>query len=130
MAHSVKLTLRKCSKVIDMHKPLLTVLAISLTAACAPPPPASLMDRHARLAAAAELASRQCAGYAGGYQGAAAMRADADRNLVIARDLGATPADLDRARTDAQNAFNGAVIWGGIAEACNALVGEIAWNAG
>lgn len=101
------------------------ILALS---ACAPPPPANPMEKHARLAAGAEIAARQCAGYAGGYDGAQKMRQDANRNITLARNLGATDADLTRARKAVQTTFDTTVVWVNKQEACNQLVSSIAWE--
>ncbi|MCC1481895.1 hypothetical protein J1C52_09610 [Roseibaca sp. Y0-43] len=105
----------------------LVICCLALVA-CAPPPPANPMERHARLAAGAEIAARQCAGYAGGYDGAQKMRQDANRNVTLARNLGATDADLDRARKAVQTTFDTTAVWISRQEACNQLVSFIAWE--
>lgn len=107
----------------------ITVLGMCmLVVACAPPPPANPMEKHARLAAGAEIAARQCAGYAGGYDGARTMRQDANRNVTLARNLGATDADLTRARKAVQTTFDTTVVWVSKQEACNQLVSSVAWE--
>lgn len=103
--------------------------ALSL-AACGVAPPASPMERHARMAAAAEIAARQCAGFAGGYSGARELREDANRNIVAARNLGADDAVVEKAREDARIAYESAVIWIGRPDACNHLISELAWQVG
>lgn len=107
-----------------------TALALLALAACAPPPPASPAERHARLAAAAEIVARDCAGFAGGYGSVRQLRDDANRNIVTARSLGATDAVIEQARIDARTAFNAMVVWTSLQHSCNALVSELAWQAG
>jgi hypothetical protein len=91
-------------------------------------PPKSPMEAAARKAAAAELTAKQCAGYAGGYESVRKLREDANKNVTIARKLGATDAVLQKARTDVQTAFNTQVAFTTQQEACNAMVGELAWS--
>ncbi len=95
--------------------------------ACAPPPPANPMERHARLAAGAELAAKRCAGYAGGYDDAKQMRGDANRNIALARDLGATDADLKAAKNAVRTSFDTTAAFVSRQEACNQLVSRVAW---
>lgn len=109
-------------------KGLIFLGLIATLTACAPPPPANPMEKHARLAAGAEIAARQCAGYAGGYDGAQRMRQDANRNITLARNLGATDADLDRARKAVQTSFDTTTVWISKQEACNQLVSSVAWE--
>jgi hypothetical protein len=86
------------------------------------------MEKHARLAAAAQLAGTSCAGYAGGYAGAKQLKQDANQNLTTARNLGATDAVLIKAKTDVHSAFSTAAAFTSQQEACNQLVGSIAWS--
>jgi hypothetical protein len=109
-------------------KRLAFAVPLVLLAACAVEPPKSPMERHARLAAAAELAAKNCGGYIGGYSAAQDLRNDANQNIVTARKLGATDADLQKARTDVQAAFNTAAAFGTPQSACNELVSMIAWH--
>jgi hypothetical protein len=95
-------------------------------AACVEPP-SSPMEKHARLAAGARLAAQQCAGYAGGYQSAVKLKEDANRNVTIARSLGATDTVLKKASTDVNNAFTTMAAFTSQQEACNSLVGNLAW---
>ena len=106
---------------------VLPFVALLGASACTPPP-ANQMERHARMAAAAELASQKCAGYAGGYESAQAMRADANRNISIARGLGATDAVIEKARRDVNNPFAMQVAFTNQQEACNSLIGNLAWS--
>lgn len=82
-----------------------------LLTACAVASPASAMEKHARLAAGAELAAQQCAGYAGGYAGAQQMKQDANVNIVAARKLGATDEVHAKAKKDVNTAFNNTMIF-------------------
>lgn len=100
----------------------------ALTLAGCVTPPASPMDRHARLAAGAEFVAKQCSGHVGGYSSAQEMKADADRNIIAARKLGATDATIQQARKDVQNAYAGAYVLVGEQEACRQLVSELAWS--
>lgn len=88
------------------------------------------MERHARLAAAAELAAQRCPAQLGGYQGAAQARQDADKNMAIARQMGATDADLDKARRDMRQGLDAQTVWTTPQDACNSLVGQLAWATG
>lgn len=88
------------------------------------------MESAARKAAAAELVAKQCAGYAGGYAGVKRLREDANKNITIARNLGATDAVLQKARMDTQSAFNTVAAFTSPQEACNSLIGELAWADG
>lgn len=102
---------------------------VVLLAGCEVPPPENEMQRRARMAAAAEITARQCAGYAGGYSAARDLRRDANRHVTLARQLGATDADMADGSKVAQMAFDNAVIWLGQQEACNQMVSQLAWNA-
>ncbi|VCU61594.1 hypothetical protein EPIB2_671 [Tritonibacter mobilis] len=77
---------------------------------------------------AAELVAKQCAGFAGGYQAAKDLRSDANQQMVTARKLGATDADLQKARTDVRNAFGTMEAFTSRQEACNSMIGELAWS--
>lgn len=90
-------------------------------------PPTSPMEATARKAAAAELVAKQCAGYAGGYESVRKLRQDANKNIALARNLGATDAVIQKARTDVQTAFSTQVAFTDQQQACNAMVGELAW---
>ena len=72
-----------------------------------------------------ELAINQ---FAGGYQAAKDLRSDANQQMVTARKLGATDADLQKARTDVRNAFGTMEAFTSRQEACNSMIGELAWS--
>lgn len=103
------------------------VLSLFALSACVAPP-ASPMEKHARLAAGAELAARQCAGYAGGYGGAKKLKADANKNIKISRNLGATDGVIQKARSDVNSAFSTVAAFTSQQEACNSIVGNLAWE--
>ena len=107
------------------HLALATALALSLAGCTAPP--ASPIEAAARKAAAAELVAKQCAGYAGGYVAVKDLRRDGASQLALARELGATDADIQKARTDVQNAYSAAAILTTTHEACNGMIGELGW---
>lgn len=90
-------------------------------------PPANPMERHARLAMAGKLVAKECAGYAGGYDSVRRIREEADRNIVAARNLGATDQDLKNAEVTVYSAFAGAQTWTSKEAACNDMIGELAW---
>lgn len=96
-----------------------------LLAACVEPP-ASPMEA----AAAAELTAKQCAGFAGGYESVRKLRHDANQNIATARRLGATDATIAKARTDVRMAFDMQVAFSNPQQACNMMVGELAWATG
>jgi hypothetical protein len=110
-----------------MRLPISLIVSLIFLAGCVQPP-ASPMEKHARLAAAALFAGQNCAGYAGGYGAAKQMKKDANKNIVIARKLGATDAVLQKAKTDVQTAFSTQSAFTSHQEACNALVGSLAWH--
>ena len=110
-----------------LKKIALSATFLSVLGACAAPP-ASPMEKHARLAAGAELAARQCAGALGGYDSVRQMKKDSSKNIAIAKKLGATQADIQKARADTNNTFSVAAAFTNQREACNALVGSLAWN--
>lgn len=110
-----------------MTKFPMALVAVLLLAACAAPPQ-SPMEKHARLAAGAELVAMQCAGYAGGYDSARSLRADANRNIQTARNLGATDGVISKARQDVQTTFSTAAAFTSQQEACNAMIGSLAWH--
>lgn len=111
-----------------MNKVIFAALgALSVLSACVAPP-ASPMEGAARKAMAAELVAKQCAGFAGGYQAAKDLRSDANRQMVIARNLGATDADLKKARMVVGNAFGTMEAFTSRQEACNSMIGELAWS--
>jgi hypothetical protein len=93
-------------------------------------PPASPMEAAARRAAAAELTAKQCAGFAGGYESVRKLRHDANQNIATARRLGATDATIAKARADVRMAFDMQVAFSTPQQACNVMVGELAWATG
>ncbi|MBV2358287.1 hypothetical protein KUH32_00735 [Thalassococcus sp. CAU 1522] len=103
-------------------------VVFGLTLAGCAAPPASEMERRTRMAAAAEVSATQCAGFVGGYESAKQLKADANTNIIAARQLGATDADLAKARKDVQTTFNTAALFTSIPEACNSLIGSLAWT--
>lgn len=106
----------------------IAIASLIALANCAAPP-ASPMEKHARLAAAAELVAMQCAGYAGGYESARTLRADANKNIQTARNLGATDAVITKARQDVNTTFTTAAAFTSQQEACNSMIGSLAWHA-
>ena len=105
---------------------LILSLPITLLAACASPP-ASPEESYARRAAAAELVAKRCAGYAGGYDAVRELKKDASKNVATARELGADNTMIDKARTDVDGVFAMAEAFTSRQEACNQMIGELAW---
>lgn len=101
-------------------------LPATLLMACAAPP-ASPEEGYARRAAAAELVARRCAGYAGGYDAVRELKKDATKNIATARALGADDAMIDKARTDVEGVFGIAEAFSNRQQACNQMIGELAW---
>lgn len=91
-------------------------------------PPQSPMEQQARLAMAAEFAAQTCGGYIGGYDGVKRMKADANRSIVTARNLGATDAVFAKAKADVKSTYDTAVIFTSPQQACNDLVSQVAWH--
>tara|TARA_R110002096_G_scaffold385567_1_gene579440 strand:+ start:1320 stop:1703 length:384 start_codon:yes stop_codon:yes gene_type:complete len=109
-----------------MKNMILTAVTLVTLAGCVAPA-ASPMEAAARRAAGAEIVARQCAGYAGGYSSVKTLREDASKNVATARNLGATDAVIAKARNDMQTGFNTMVAFTTPQEACNKLIGELAW---
>lgn len=86
----------------------------------------SPMERHLNRYAGAEVAASRCPAY-GGYGSVAAMRADAEKNLAQARKLGATDADIQKARERLNGNMAGATLLVGDVQACNSLINNLAW---
>lgn len=84
------------------------------------------MERYLNRYAGAEAAAVQCPAY-GGYGSVAAMRTDAEKNLPQARALGATDADVQKARQRVNGNVMAAAVLVGPADACNSLINSLAW---
>jgi|GEM_PF-1941102 len=84
------------------------------------------MERYLNRYAGAEVAAAQCPAY-GGYGSVATMRVDAEKNLAEARKLGATEADIQKARSRLNGNFGGAVILMGPMQACHSVINSLAW---
>ena len=108
---------------------LLAAGSVGVLSACVAPP-ASEMESQARKAAAAEYVAKNCGAYVGGFLSARELRAESNRNITTARKLGATDADIQKARTDVAAAFSGAEIFTSRQEACNQLMSQLAWEMG
>ena len=91
-------------------------------------PPQSPMEQQARLAMAAQFAAQNCGGLIGGYDGAKQMKEDANKSIVLARNLGATDAVFAQAKADVKSTFDTAVIFTDRQSACNDLVSQVAWH--
>lgn len=84
------------------------------------------MEKHLNRYAGAEVVAVQCPAY-GGYGSVAAMRADAEKNLAQAQKLGATEADIQKARGRLNSQLMGATVLVGSMQACSMLVNNLAW---
>jgi hypothetical protein len=109
-----------------LRKYFIASLPLALMTACAAPP-ASPQEGYARRAAAAELVAKQCAGFAGGYDAVRELKKDASKNITTARGLGADDAMIEKARNDVLNVFAVAEAFTSRQEACNQMIGELAW---
>lgn len=69
----------------------------------------------------------QCPAY-GGYGSVATMRGDAEKNLAQAKALGATEADVQKARQRVNGQVTGAAILVGPVQACSSLISSLAWH--
>ncbi len=67
-----------------------------------------------------------CPAY-GGYGSVTAMRSDAEKNLARAKALGATEADVKKARERVNGNLMSAIFLIGPVEACNGFVNRLAW---
>ncbi len=86
------------------------------------------MEQQARLAMAAQFAAQNCGGFIGGYEGARRMKEDANKSIVLARNLGATDTVFAQAKADVKSTFDTAVIFTDRQSACNDLVSQVAWH--
>ena len=104
----------------------IAAVALAVTGCQTIKPAETPMEAYLNRHAAAEAIARNCPAY-GGYGAVTAMRADAEQNLSRARALGATDADIQKARERMNGNLMSAVILVGPIEACNAFVNQLAW---
>ena len=114
---------------LKMKLHILTIAIIFGLSACVQVPQ-SPMEVAARKAAGAELTAKQCAGYAGGYEAVKRLRDDANKNMAIAKQLGATDEVIDSAKQTVRTGFDLMVAFTNKSEACNSTVGSLAWADG
>lgn len=112
-----------------MKRYLLTPVIILSLSACVQAPQ-SPMHIAARKAAGAELAAKQCSGFVGGYEGVKRLRQDANKNVNLARQLGATDEVIAESKSTVQTAFDLEEAFTSRPQACNSLVGNLAWAEG
>jgi hypothetical protein len=108
-----------------MKKSYLALAALLSLAGCATTP-ATPMEAHLNRYAGAEAVAMNCPAY-GGYGSVAQMRGDAQTNLAKAKALGATEADVKKARERVNGNFMGAVFLVGDMQACSSFVNNLAW---
>jgi hypothetical protein len=106
-------------------KSLAALAAVSALASCATTP-GSPMETYLNRYAGAETIATNCPAY-GGYSSVAQMRADAEKNLAQAKALGATEADVKKARDRVNGNFVGASILVGDMQTCSAFMNKLAW---
>jgi hypothetical protein len=106
-------------------KILVALAALSALSSCATTP-ASPMEAYLNRYAGAETVAMNCPAY-GGYGAVATMRADADKNLAQAQALGATDADVKKARDRVNGNFVGASLLVGDMQACSSFLSNLAW---
>ena len=99
------------------------ILSISLTGCVSAPK--SPKDAYLNRYASAQVLAAQCPAY-GGYSSVVAMRDDAEKNLAQAKALGATDADLQRARGNANGAYATASVLVGPFQACGSMMNSLA----
>jgi hypothetical protein len=83
-------------------------------------------EKYLNRYAGAEAVAVNCPAY-GGYGSVATMRADADKNLAQARALGATDADIQKARQRVNGNLTAAIFMVGPPQACSSFVNQLAW---
>ena len=110
-------------------KKIAVIIALCSVAACTAPP-SSPEESAARKAAASELVAKRCAAYAGGYDSVTQLRKDANKSMATARALGASDELIKKAKVDTNNAFGMAEAFTSRQEACNQMIGELAWAQG
>jgi len=108
-----------------MKKQCIALATIFSLAGCASTP-STPMEAHLNRYAGAEAVAMNCPAY-GGYGSVAQMRADAKANLAKAKALGATEADIAKARQRVNSNLMGATVLVGPLEACSAFVNRLAW---
>lgn len=87
---------------------------------------ATPMEAHLNRYAGAEAVAMNCPAI-GGYGSVSQMKADAQANLAKAKALGATAADVEKARKNVSGNLSGAIFMVGPMEACSAFVNRLAW---
>ncbi|MDX0834006.1 hypothetical protein GOD82_29765 [Sinorhizobium medicae] len=105
---------------------LIVAGAAALSLAGCATTPATPMEAHLNRYAGAEAVAMNCPAY-GGYGSVAQMRADAQKNLARAKALGATEADVAKARQRVNSNLMGATVLVGPIQACSAFVNSLAW---
>lgn len=98
---------------------------LAVMSACAPVPPQTPMQGYLNRAAGAEIVMRDCPAY-GGYASVAKMREDAEKNVAMAKKLGATQADVQASKKLVSERYAGTVILSGPVVACNKLMSLLA----
>ena len=105
------------------------LLAASVIGGCVAPP-TSEKQLQARQAAAAEYVARNCAAYLGGFSDVRELRQAANQRIATARGLGATDAEIQTARQEVETSMVTMAAFTSQQEACNFLIGELAWSMG
>jgi alkanesulfonate monooxygenase SsuD/methylene tetrahydromethanopterin reductase-like flavin-dependent oxidoreductase (luciferase family) len=107
-------------------KTVLAIVGLTGLVACGPPPPPlTPVQIAANQWAGAEVAVARCSGYIGGFSDAQALKAEAAKDLKRARNLGATDATLNAAKTTVLNRVNGAIFLIGVPDTCSQLVASL-----
>jgi uncharacterized protein YceK len=109
-----------------MRRVLLVAAVSALASGCVTAPPATPMEAYLNRYAGAEAVAMNCPAY-GGYGSVAQMRSDAEKNLARAKSLGATAADVKKARDRINGQLMSAIFLIGPVEACNGFVNRLAW---
>ncbi|WP_312367018.1 hypothetical protein [Ensifer sp.] len=99
--------------------------ALSL-AGCNTTPAATPMEAYLNRYAGAEAVAMNCPAY-GGYGSVSQMRADAQANLAKAKALGASDADVAKARQKVSGNLAGATVLVGPIQACSTFMNGLAW---
>lgn len=108
-----------------MRYTVFSVAALGLLTSCATTP-ATPMEAYLNRYGGAEAVAMNCPAY-GGYGSVSSMRNDAETNLAKAKALGATDADIAKARERARGNLMGATFLVGPMEACSSFINNLAW---
>ena len=104
----------------------ISILALGTVAGCTAPVEQTPKQQYLNRVAGAEIVLRDCPAV-GGYGAFSAMREDAMKNHELAKQLGATEADLAAAKTLVGQQYASAYFLVGPERSCHELIKRLGW---